>query len=297
MRYRMKNYSNKILITGGDSQLANAIYYHPLAKQYKLILRKHHECDITNPTSILENIKNIQPHYIINTAAYTAVDKAEQEIDKAMLVNCEGPKQLAIACKQYAIPLIHISTDYIFDGHKRAAYLEHDVVNPLNIYGKSKWLGEEAIREHCEQHIILRASAVFSEYGNNFLKTMLRLAKEKTTWQVVNDQITCPTYAGDIAYALFKLIEQYEAASGTYHFCSSDSISWYNFASHILYEAKKYSPLQVKEIQPITTKDYQTLAKRPLYSVLKCEKIFTDFKLSQPTWQAHLPLIIEQFFR
>lgn len=289
----MKNYASKILITGGDSQLACAILQHSHANQFRIQACNHYDLDVTNIAAIYTALDKYKPDIIINTAAYTAVDKAETDKVKAIQVNHLGCKNLAIACKQYHIPLFHISTDYVFDGNKTTPYHENDATNPLNVYGESKWLGEQAIREYGDKYLILRVSAVFSEYGNNFLKRLLRFAKERHELRIVNDQTTAPTYAGDIAYAIFTLAKR-PIHAGTYHFCSQNETSWYEFANAILNQAKKHIPLPINDIQAIPAKDYLAAAKRPAYSVLNCKNIHEDFGISQPTWVEPMQTVVQK---
>lgn len=293
----MNNYLPKLLITGGNGQLACALRNHPLAHAMHISTCLHSEMDITDSSSVTRAIANYHPDIIINTAAYTAVDKAEQEKDQALRVNYLGVKQLAIACHEKHIVLIHLSTDYVFDGTSITPYRENDTTNPINFYGKSKCLGEEAIREHCEQHIILRVSAVFSEYGTNFLKTILRIGQERNELRIVADQITCPTYAGDIAGILFTLAKK-QPQWGTYHYCSNEPVSWHAFAVAIIEEAKKHKALPVENIIAITTAGYPTLAKRPAYSVLNCSKIEKEAGITSSSWKPTLtsiiPLLIER---
>jgi dTDP-4-dehydrorhamnose reductase len=280
MRSQMNNSLHKILITGGNGQLAQAFEHHPLASEFELINLTANDLDITDITSIEDSFGHFNPEIIVNTAAYTMVDQAEQEKEKALLTNHQGAENLAFVCEQYQIPLIHFSTDYIFDGKKNNPYTEEDAANPLNHYGKSKWLGEQAIRQHCEQHIILRVSGVFSEYRNNFYNTMQRLAKNKTPLRVITDQILCPTYAGDIAEAVFTIIKK-DSIWGTYNFCSSPPTSWHQFAEAILQQ----------KIFPIKTIDYPTAAARPAYSVLDCHKIANIYGIKQPSWKEALEKI------
>lgn len=279
----MSNCSLKLLITGGKGQLASALGHHPFASQHVLIPCSSQTLDITNPASIDQAITQFKPDVIINTAAYTAVDQAELEPELARRINAEGAKHLAMACQKNQIPLIHLSTDYIFDGTQQTPYLEEDLPHPINQYGKSKWEGEEAIRTHCENHLILRVSGIFSEFGNNFLKTMLRLAKEKKEWQVVTDQISCPTYAGDIAGVIFSLLDN--PCLGTFHYCSANPVSWHQFATAIIEHGREYFPLMVEKILPITSAAYQSPAKRPAHSVLDCTKLFLQAGTVQPSWE------------
>ena len=202
-----------------------------------------------------------------------------------------GALELAMACAEAQIPLIQLSTDYIFDGNQTSPYTETDPANPLNIYGESKWLGEEAVRQHLPEHIILRVSGVFSEFGSNFLKSILRLAKEKEELRIVTDQITCPTYAGEIASALFSIIDK-TPAWGTYHYCSDKPISWYDFARAIVNEAKKHTTISTKKINAIPTTDYPTPAKRPLNAVLDCSKAKAQLSLNLTNCLDELPRLI-----
>lgn len=290
----MHTYSPKILMTGGNGQLAQAMLHHPLAKELQLIACSHLELDITKPPSITAAIKKYCPDFIINTAAYTAVDKAEQEVDRAMLVNHHGAKNLAIICNQLQLPLVHCSTDYVFDGQQTIPYHENDPINPINIYGLSKWLGEQAIRLNHQQHIILRLSGIFSAHGNNFLKKILQLAKEKPELHIVSNQWTCPTDAVDVAKVIFTIIKNHSSTWGTYHYCNTPATSWYHFAKQIIHNAKSYIPLAVKEIKAISTDQHPTLAQRPIYSVFNCEKIFNHFAISQSTWENGVRASVQQ---
>jgi dTDP-4-dehydrorhamnose reductase len=279
----MKSYFPKILITGCNGQIGSALESHPHADNFHVIACDRTALDITQPISIHDAITQFTPDIIINTAAYTAVDKAESDEEAAMLINHLGAKNLAMACTQHHIPLIHLSTDYIFDGNKSSPYLEHDTANPLNVYGKSKWLGEQAVREHCREHIILRVSAVFSEYGRNFMQTVLRLGSERKELNIVADQMTCPTYAGNIAGVIYTLCENLKSF-GTYHYCDAPSASWHEFASAIIEKAA----LPVEKIHAITTSEYKTPAKRPLYSVLDCSKLKLDYGIQQAEWMQEI---------
>jgi dTDP-4-dehydrorhamnose reductase len=280
----MINYSlNKLLITGSHGQLASALRHHARANQYVMAHCSRKEMDITNLSSIAHAITYFRPDIIINTAAYTAVDKAEQETQQALHTNYEGAKNLAQLCTQMNIPLIHISTDYVFSGTQATPYHENNPVKPINFYGKSKWLGEQAIRKYCTQHIILRTSGVFSEYRDNFLKTILRLAREKKELRIIADQITCPTYAGDIASVILSIIKQ-PLIWGTYHYCSNKPVSWHKFAIAILEEAKKYQLVPAVDIQAILAIEYPTVAQRPAYSVLNCSKISNTFNIPLISW-------------
>lgn len=283
------NLMKNILITGSQGQLASEL--QRLAHQQPLIALSHQQLDITDLSAVQQACETYQPEVIINTAAYTKVDLAEQNGEQAYAVNCLGAKNLAITAQQLQIPLIHISTDYVFDGTKNSPYLETDETSPINKYGLTKWQGEQAIREHYSNHIILRVSSVFSDYGQNFVKTILRLAQEKETIRIVSDQTMCPTSAHSIATTILKIMSQ--ASRGTFHYCGLEPTTWYDFAKLIIQYAKEHMPLRVKEIQPITTAEYPTAAKRPVYSVLDCTQFENNFKINRPRWQTGLKDVIQ----
>jgi dTDP-4-dehydrorhamnose reductase len=273
-----------LLVTGGNGQLAWDLHQLAVDNAVNLVAYPREILDITNPDSINTVFEQCQPDVVINTAAYTAVDKAEQEIEQAFRINRDGAASIAEACVAANIPLVHLSTDYIFDGQKSTAYCEDDLPNPLSVYGKSKWEGEVAIRERCPQHIILRVSGVFGQHGHNFVKTILRLARERDSLRIVADQTTCPTPATDIAAAILSLVKQ-PLKFGTYHYCSSESMTWYQFAKTIIAMAGLKT-----EVQPITTADYPLPAKRPPYSALDTHKIQTHYGI-QP--QSSKPGLLE----
>ena len=279
----MTHSSLQILITGGNGQLASALMSESQASDYLLMPFSSQELDITRATSIEHAIIKLKPDVIINTAAYTAVDHAEHNEETAMRVNYQGAQLLAEICAKHHVTLVHLSTDYVFDGKTQLPYREDNTANPMSVYGKSKWLGEQAIREQSTDHIILRISGVFSEFGNNFLKTILRLAKDRSELRVVADQTTCPTYAGDIANAIFALLKN--NCRGTYHFCNQEPISWYQFANAIIEQAKQKNIFALEKITPITTEEYLASAKRPAYSVLDCTKIHNAAHIVQSHWK------------
>src|SRR3990167_1815235 len=248
----------KILVTGAHGQIGREIC--ELAQHHhEVFAYPKSQLDINHPRQIEQSLSTCLPDVVINTAAYTAVDKAEQEYELAFAINREGVKNLALACKQYQIPLLHISTDYIFNGAKSFPYLEDDLASPLNIYGQSKWQGEEALRECYQQHIILRTSWVFGQFSHNFVKTILRLASEKKELRIVSDQIGCPTAAAAIAQTLLDIAQQIQYGKkfwGTYHYCSHPPVSWYEFAQEILNQGQIYLPLVTETVSPIKTEHY-----------------------------------------
>ncbi|HHX8280953.1 TPA: dTDP-4-dehydrorhamnose reductase [Vibrio diabolicus] len=249
--------------------------------------------DISDFRLVDETVREVSPNVIFNTAAYTAVDKAESEADLCYKINADGPKNLAIASERYNSLLLHISTDYVFDGDKVTPYLESDTPNPQSIYGKSKLAGEEAVREYCKRYIILRTAWVFSEYGRNFVKTMLELTTIRNDLNIVGDQYGGPTYAGDIADALIKLMSKSddfnEEMSGIYHFSGEPHVSWYDFANEIFARAYQEQLITaLPHVSNITTAQYPTPAKRPLNSMLDCGRIFKDFSIKVSDWRSAL---------
>ncbi len=284
----------KIFLTGGNGQLAYDLkrQMHVRAIDYSAPTRQ--ELDITNREQVLAALKYTKPAVVVNTAAYTLVDKAEQDAESAFAVNQVGAKNLAQACDELSIPLIHVSTDYVFDGKKQKPYLETDAVQPLSIYGESKWRGEQEVQQYCEKHIILRVSGVFGVHGNNFVKTILRLGKERDELRIVADQTICPTPASDIADLI--LTQSSHLQWGLYHYCSEGQVSWYNFANAIFAEAQQYTKFAVKKIHAISTAEYPTAAQRPAYSVLACEKVTSTFNFKPIHWQKGLVNVIQSIY-
>lgn len=280
----------KILLSGGNGQLAKS-FLSVDDKSHNVLAKNSIELNISSYSNVKENILKYKPDIIINAAAYTAVDKAESEPENAAAVNSIGPQNLAIAAKEVGARLIHVSTDYVFDGDGNVPYLESDPVNPLGVYGQTKLAGELLVRSILPDAIILRTAWVFSEYGNNFVKTMLRLAGERNELGIVADQIGCPTYAGDIASAIYSLIEK-NAPGGIYHYCGDEKISWAGFAEAIFDYATQAGKLASKPIiNHIDTSSYPTPAKRPVYSVLSTKKIESYYPPSD--WKVALKQVID----
>jgi dTDP-4-dehydrorhamnose reductase len=254
--------------------------------------------DITRKEDVHRALQSCRPDLVVNCAAYTAVDKAEQEKDRAFAVNRDGAGFLAKACANLGIPIIHISTDYVFDGRKQSPYLEDDPARPLSTYGLSKWEGEQAVRSFNEQHIILRASWLFGAGGRNFVKTILRQASEKHELKIVADQTGCPTWTGDLSEALTCIAGEIfrgkkETPWGTYHFCGKGTATWYDFAVSIIEEAKKRSKIRTDRVTPIRTSDYPAAAQRPAWSVLDCTKIGGAFEIFPRPWLEGLRKVLD----
>ena len=259
-----------ILVIGAGGQLGRELMLRRHGVRQPIVGFSHGELDVRDRDGVRRAITDTAPALVINAAAYTQVDKAESECQAAFAVNRDGPANLATACAEAAIPLLHVSTDYVFDGRKEGPYVESDPVAPLSVYGASKLAGEEAVRERLEQHVILRTAWVFSAHGANFIETIVRLAGERPALSVVDDQLGGPTPAGSIAEALLAVANAIRAGGaswGTYHFCGAPATSWCGFARAIVDAAGPYLGRRVV-VRPIATADYPLPAKRPANSVL-----------------------------
>jgi len=289
----------KVLVTGGHGQVGSELERLCSVKGHEILLTDHQHLDITDTQSVSVILKKYSPDVCINAAAYTAVDKAEEDRDRVFAVNRDGAANLAIACRELDIPLLHISTDYVFDGSKADAYLEEDVPSPASVYGQSKWEGDQSVIRTHEKHIILRVAWVFAANGHNFVKTMLRLGAERDQVGIVADQRGGPTWAGDIASALLEIAEQYIKGKsikwGVYNYVGQPSVSWHEFAATIFDQAVELG-LQERAptLKAISTSDYPTPAKRPMNSVLDCSKIYTNFGIDQPDWRVGLKQVLQE---
>ena len=275
--------TNKILVTGSNGQLGKSI--KKWERKYPntfFVYTDVAELDITNVQKVCSFVEQGNYSHIINCAAYTAVDKAEEEYELAKKINAIGPANLAKAAKDSKAIFIHVSTDYIFDGESHRPYVEDDIAKPPSAYGKSKLLGEEMVKKENKQAIIIRTSWLYSEFGHNFLKTMLKYGKEREELKVVFDQIGTPTYAGDLAEVILQMahLDKKPIGNPIYHFSNEGVASWYDFAKEII----QASQLDCK-ISPILSKEYPLPAPRPFYSVLDKTKIKTDFDLEIPYWK------------
>ncbi len=280
----------KILVTGANGQLGMEL--QQLAKAYPLfefIFTTREEMPLDNPDAISSFIANHQPQYFINCAAHTAVDKAESEKELAYKINAEAPGIIAKACQENNVQLVHISTDYVFNGMGSVPYKESDATDPVNLYGDSKLQGEKKVMEFNPGSIIIRTAWVYSEFGKNFVKTMLRLMTDKDQISVVSDQSGTPTYAADLAKAILQIISSGQWTPGIYHFSNEGNITWYDFAVAI----KELSGNNCK-VNPITTSQYPTPARRPVYSVLDKSKIKKTFGITIPEWKESLAVCIDK---
>ena len=277
-----------IVVTGKNGQLGWEILQIAdfMKNSFDFLFTGREELDLSKPETIAPFFEKNHPDYFINCAAYTAVDKAEQENELAYKINVESVGLIAQYCAKIHAKLITISTDYVFDGNGVSPYTPETKTSPINYYGYSKWMGEQLALSNCAETIVIRTSWVYSVHGNNFVKTMLRLMNDRTELNVVRDQIGSPTYASDLANTIFKIIESIElghAHYGIYHYNNSGVISWYDFATAIAKEASKNCI-----VHPIPSSAYPTPAKRPGYSVMDCSKLVNDYGIVLKDWHKSL---------
>jgi len=284
----------KVLVTGCKGQVGIELVRQGIAT-HEVLAFDHAGLDITDVKAVHEVVQRVRPDVVINAAGYTAVDRAEEEVKLAFAVNRDGAANLAKACSAIHIPMVHISTDYVFDGSKQGAYTEDDPIAPLGVYGASKAAGEDAVRAYCPHHLILRTSWVFSAHGNNFVKTMLRLGAERKEISVVADQWGCPTAASELARGIMALLEEGKSAWGIYDFCQPEPITWYDFAKAIFDEARRHGmPLRIEGLKAITTADYPTPAERPANSVMDCRRFEQTFSFTIRPWRETLAEVIRE---
>ena len=288
----------RILLTGANGQVGWELSSRSGQQGFEVLALDRSDLDITDPVSVKREVNRSGVSLVVNAAGYTAVDEAESEPELAFAANRDGPAYLASACEKVGIPLVHISTEYVFDGQKQESYLVTDPVSPLGVYGKSKAAGEVAVRENLPEHVILRTSWVYGVRGHNFVKTMLRLGREREVVHVVADQYGCPTYAADLAEAILRVaahvLEGRQIHWGTYHYCGQGVTSWHGFAEAIFNLARRYIPLKVKQIEAVTTAEYHTAAKRPANSVLDCSLFISHFGFAPKLWNERLARMLDQ---
>jgi dTDP-4-dehydrorhamnose reductase len=287
----------RILLIGKVGQVGWELR-RTLAPMSQLVCVDYPDIDLTNNDSIRRWVRETSPQVIINAAAYTAVDKAESELERAMQINGVAPGVLAEEAAKLGALMVHYSTDYVFDGAKGAAYVETDAPNPLGAYGRTKLAGDEAVRAAGGAHLIFRLCWVYGGRGQNFMLTMMRLARERDSLRVVKDQFGCPTWSRMIAEATTLAVaetlvaEDPEACAGTYHLAASGQTSWHGFAQSII-DLMPEAGRKVRTVEPITTAEYPAPAKRPAYSVLSCEKLKNTFGIQLPDWQESLKQVVE----
>ena len=285
----------RILVLGCKGQLGRCLMDQLENTGHNVEYAAREHVDITDFESTKRYIVSFAPGCIINATAYTAVDNAEDNQQTADLINHLSVNNIAEICSVLDCWLVHVSTDYVFDGTSQLPYKEHDQTNPQSVYGETKLKGELAIQSSNCKHIILRTAWVFSEYGDNFLRTMVRLGAERDQLSVVGDQIGCPTYAQDLAKAIVNILPQLDSQNdcrGVYHFCGDQSSSWYQFAKFIFAQAKLAGLETPSVVNSIQTSDYPTKAKRPLNSVMDCSNILRVFGVSQSDWNRGVKIVL-----
>ncbi|MFT7043288.1 MAG: dTDP-4-dehydrorhamnose reductase [Candidatus Azotimanducaceae bacterium] len=290
----------RVLILGCKGQLGRCLTDQLMNTGYEVSYTSRDQIDIASFEETRIEITRIGPDVIINASAYTAVDKAEEDKVNADLINHLAVDNLAVICLELGCWLIHISTDYVFDGNSTVPYLELDKTNPQGVYGHTKLNGELAIQSSGCEYLIIRTAWVFSEYGNNFLRTMLRLGAVRDELNIVGDQIGCPTYAQDLAKVIITMMAQLNkesSASGTFHYCGDQLCSWYDFARVIFEEARIFGFQTPDLIHSIQTSDYSTAAERPGYSALDCQKIRNTFNVNTSDWKLGVKNVIAKFHR
>lgn len=286
----------KVLVIGRSGQLARELFRCTWPANMRLHMAGRPEVDVTDRNSLATVVASTRPDIIINASAYNAVDRAESESDLAFAVNQAGVRNLALEAARHAIPLIHVSTDYVFDGRSTRPWSEDDEPNPLNAYGRSKLAGEREIQTILPMHIILRTSWLFSAHGQNFVRTMLRLGAERESLSIVDDQVGCPTAAADLAEAISRIsisLASGKARFGLYHYAGLGAVSWFQFAKHIFAASRDILP-RPPVLHAITTAAFGAPAARPSYSVLDCTKIGHAFGIAAKPWTFALEKVLRE---
>ncbi len=285
----------RLAVTGKNGQVVSAL--QALASdELEIVALGRPELDLAQPETVLKALRNVKPDVVVSAAAYTAVDKAESDQDVAFAVNRDGARAVAQAASDIGIPVIHLSTDYVFDGTKTTAYVENDPTGPTSVYGRSKLEGERAVSEATDNYVVLRTAWVYSEYGNNFVKTMLRLSENRDEINVVADQFGCPTSANDIATAVVtiarKLVEDSSAPlRGVFHLSGAGETNWANFAKQIFALSAENGGKSIV-VNDITTAQYPTPARRPANSRLDCSKLEEVYGIKLPSWQTSTRAVV-----
>jgi len=280
----------KILILGASGQLGQCIKHVAQGRQVQgLFFPDRASANVLDPVRLKDLFNEIQPDYVVNCAAYTAVDKAEDDLNLCRTVNSDGAAHVALLCKEFNCKLVHVSTDFVFKGDKPELLKEDDVADPINAYGLTKLEGEHQIQSILDRHYIIRTSWLYSEFANNFVKTMLKLANGREQLSVIADQIGTPTYAIDLAGAILDIVQSEKTSYGVYHYSNEGVASWYDFAVAVF----ELSNTDIN-VLPIGTKDYPTRAIRPKFSVMDKSKIKTTFGLHIPHWRASLARCLEK---
>ncbi|GGO88324.1 NAD(P)-dependent oxidoreductase [Marinobacterium nitratireducens] len=290
----------RILITGANGQVGRELVSQAGNDGFfEIVALGRKQLDITDADAIGRVLDERQPDYVVNCAAFNRADAAERQSEHCFRLNAEAVGLLGKACASRGIPLLHLSTDYVFDGHYASGYSENDAVHPLGVYGASKWQGEELLRRVHPRHIILRVSWVFSGGGHNFLIRSLEQARQETELVAVDDRRGCPTASTDVARVLIAILKQLASGAGawgTYHYCGAEVTTRYAFCEAIIATASQYEQLRVERLVPVSSKDFHTEAERPATSVLKCRKLLSTFGIRQRPWRNELVAVLRHLY-
>jgi dTDP-4-dehydrorhamnose reductase len=286
----------KIIVTGATGQLGLEVVEQLTRSRLKVAGFSHDDLDITDENSVSNYFSVVKPDLVVNCAAFTQVDEAQTDPGKAYDINQRGAGIIAHSCHKTKTPLIHLSTDFVFDGKENTPYVETDPINPLGIYGKSKALGEKEIAERLDTHIIIRTSWLYGVHGKNFVKTMISAATKTDSLRVVSDQFGCPTSAADLARAITDIVKQKNTFNnrtwGIYHYCGDGIVSWHTFAETIFQMAADLKPMPA--VHPVSTDEYPVKAPRPAYSALDCKKINAVFGITLKPWRQSLSIVVNR---
>lgn len=292
--------SAKVLICGANGQVGHALAeLLEKASGIEAVPMSRRQLDITSTDAVYKQLEKHLPDYVINCAGFNRVDAAERQPDQALAVNRDGPALLAAACAALSIPLIHLSSDYVFDGHYASGYSEDEEPAPLGVFGRSKWEGEEQVRQHQPQHLILRVSWIFSARGHNYLLRILEQARQQTVIDAADDRRGCPTSADDVARVLLAMLRQLTCGIdvwGTYHYCGAEITTRYGFSEAVLAAVRQYEELKVESLRAVATADMHPLVERPASSVLKCRKLLSTFGIRQRPWRSELQRVIRDIY-
>ena len=291
----------KILITGADGQIGYFLNQAAAADPFfSVVAFTDKELDISDREQVQQQLDLHMPDFVINTTGFNAVDKTEAQAARCVSLNSDAVENLALACGDLSIPLLHLSSDYVFDGHYASGYTEADQATPLGLYGESKWQGEERLRAALPQHIILRVSWVFSTVGDNFMRRALQQAREQKVINAVDDRRGCPTSATDIARVIIAILKQIHNGAenwGTYHYCGAEITTRYGFTEAVLAAASQYEKLKAEKLEPISSSQLCSDAERPASSVLICTRLLNDFGIRQIPWRSELVAMIREQYQ
>jgi len=291
----------KLLVTGSKGQVGRELQNRGVNRGMTVVGVDIEDIDIADKQAVEKLVADVDADLVVNAAAYTAVDAAEENAELAFRVNHAGPANLATACLAGKMPLVHISTDYVYGGDQKGAYKEDDPVAPLGVYAQSKADGDKAVAGILEAHVILRTAWVYGVHGHNFVKTMLRLGKERAQLSVVDDQTGCPTDAADLADAILDMAQQIlqknDLPWGIFHFCGGGQTTWYGFARKIFKLAEQYDAFTVNAVNPVPTSAYPTPARRPANTVLDCSKITRTFGIVPRPWEESLGDMLRRYYK